>query len=316
MRTKSVLKWLLVILIAVNLYSLIPIISFYLKRPPQVKMLNELVTEKLKADKDPYFSFIVVSDTGSGMFLNEAATLKMVRSINREDRFKKIPIDFVINVGDVTFRGRPSHYENYLKIKEMLKFPVIDAIGNHDDDFDGNEENGKLFEKYCGAREFSFTDRNSYFIVLDNKDGQFTEEQFRWLEGELKKAQSQKHTFIFMHKPPFNPLQQAWYRIETNPWSHRFLKLCDQYKVDMVFSGHENVSRVVKFGSVTYLVCGGGGTLLIQPTSEGSFLNYIFVKVNRDYVDYEIRKVYPPAWEFFFYYMWKDLVYFIRDILL
>ncbi|MBL7155704.1 MAG: metallophosphoesterase [Candidatus Omnitrophica bacterium] len=316
MRTKSVLKWLLVILIAVNLYSLIPIISFYLKRPPQAKMLNELVTEKLKANKDPYFSFIVVSDTGSGMFLNEAATLKMVRSINREDRFKKIPIDFVINVGDVTFRGRPSHYENYLKIKEMLKFPVIDAIGNHDDDFDGNEENGKLFEKYCGAREFSFTDRNSYFIVLDNKDGAFTEEQFRWLEGELKKAQTFKHTFIFMHKPPFNPIQQAWYRIETNPWSHRFLKLCDQYKVDMVFSGHENISRAVKFGSVTYLVCGGGGTLLIQPTSEGSFLNYIFVKVNRDYVDYEIRKVYPPAWEFFFYYMWKDLVYFIRDILL
>jgi len=116
-----------------------------------------------------------------------------------------------------------------------------------------------------------------------------------------------------MHKPPFNPYQQAWYRVETNPWSRRFLKLCDERGVKMVFSGHENVSRVVKFGSVTYMVCGGGGTLLIQPSSQGGFLNYISVKVNGDYIDYEIRKIFPPAWEFFFYYMWKDLIYFVRD---
>ncbi|MBN1354541.1 MAG: hypothetical protein JW994_07740, partial [Candidatus Omnitrophica bacterium] len=116
-----------------------------------------------------------------------------------------------------------------------------------------------------------------------------------------------------MHKPPFNPYQQAWYRVETNPWSHRFLELCDRYNVDIVFSGHENVSRAVKFGSVTYMVSGGGGTLLIQPSDEGGFLNYIVVKVNHAYVDYEIRKVKPPIWEFFFFYMWKDLIYWAQS---
>ena len=156
-------------------------------------------------------------------------------------------------------------------------------------------------------KEFSFVDRNSYFIVLDNKDGDFKENQFSWLKSELEKAKEYKHIFIFMHKPPFNPFQESWYRVETNPWSHRFLKLCDENNVDIVFSGHENGNKIAKFGSVTYIVTGGGGSILMQPSSAGGFLNYIVVKVNRDYVDYEVRRVFPPAWEFFSYYMWKDV---------
>lgn len=306
---KKFFRILLVLFIIINIYSLIPIVSFYLRSAPASLKTNREAIESLKENKDPHFRFIVVSDTGSGFFMAEASTLKLVSRINREDRFKKAPIDFVINVGDVTFRGRPSHYKNYAKIKEMIKFPVVDVIGNHDNDW---TKNTALFNKYCGECEFSFVDRNSYFIVLDNNDGDFKERQFKWLEAELNKAKDYKHTFIFMHKPPFDPRQQAWYRCETNPWSHRFLKLCDRYKVDMVLSGHANINRAVKFGSVTYLVSGGGGTLLIQPSSEGGFLNYIVVKVNKDYLDYEVRRVQPPIWEFFTYYMWKDLIFFVQ----
>ena len=313
---KKFLKVLLIIFIVINVYSFIPIISFYFSKTPDVDSIetNEEIAKNLKENKEPYFAFIVTSDTGSGFFMNEASTLKLVSGINREDRFKKVPIDFVVNVGDVTFRGRESHYKNYLKIKEMIKFPVISAIGNHDDDIDNGPQGLSLFRKLCGKEEFSFVDRNSFFLVINNQDGDFKEDQFSWLLGELIKAKAYEHVFIFMHKPPFNPYQQAWYRPETNPWSHRFLALCDKYNVDVVFSGHENVSRVAKFGSVTYIVCGGGGTLLIQPSNEGGFLNYVFVKVNRDYIDYEIRKVYPPIWEFFCYYMWKDLLYFMRNV--
>ena len=310
---KKFFKISLVIFIAVNLYSLVPIVSFYFKNSLGTWVTNEAIAKKLEKNKDPYFEFLVTSDTGSGVFWNEAATLKLVSQINREDRFKKIPIDFLINVGDVTFRGSEAHYKNYLKIKEAVELPVIDAMGNHDDDLDNGERGLGLFNKYCGANEFSFSDRNAFFIVLDNKNGNFAESQFLWLEKELNRAKGFEHIFIFMHKPPFNPYQQAWYRAETNPWSLRFLELCDQYGVRMVFSGHENVCRVIKFGSVTYAVSGGGGTLLVQPSREGGFLNYIAVKVNGPYIDYEIRKINPPVWEFFAYYMWKDLVYLVRD---
>jgi len=312
---KKFLKIILVIFIILNVYSLIPVISLYIRKAPSSWAMNETEVKKIEKNKDPYFSFIVMSDTASGLFLTESATLKLVSGINREDRFRKVPIDFVINIGDITFRGRESHYKNYLKIKKMIKFPVIDVIGNHDDDYDNGPKGEALFKKYMGKKEFSFTDRNSYFIVLDNKDGEFKEHQFAWLEKELIIANDYKHTFIFMHKPPFNPFQESWYRVETNPWSHRFLKLCDEHKVDIVFSGHESGIKVSKFGSVTYIVSGGGGSLLMQPSSEGGFLNYVVVKVNRDYVDYEVRKVFPPAWEFFCYYMWKDLSYFLRGLL-
>jgi len=315
MKARRIIKWLVIIFVAVNMYSLIPVALLYLKRTPEKIMTNEMVREKLKAEKSPYFAFIVISDTASGMFFTESATLKMVSGINREDRFKKIPIDFVINIGDITFRGRPSHYDNYLKIKSMLKYPVIDVKGNHDDDFEKEAGSCAIFNKYCGREEFSFVDRNSYFIVLDDSNGNFTDDQFTWFESELKKAKHYAHTFVFMHKPPFNPYQQSWYRVETNPWHYRFLKLCEEYGVSIVFSGHENVSRAAEFGGVKYIVCGGGGTLLIQPSWEGGFLNYIFVKVNRDYVDYEIRKIQPPLWQFFFYYMWKDLAYFVQGML-
>jgi len=313
-KTHILLKTIIAIFIAANIYSALPLISFYIKDSSQIKMRNEDVVERLKKNKDPYFSFIVFSDTGSGIFLQDAATLKVITKMNREDRFGKIPIDFALNVGDVTYRGKESHYKTYMKLKNRVKYPVIDAIGNHDDDYDNGEKGLALFRKFSGETEFSFVDRNAYFIVLDNKDGDFKEKQFAWLTGELEKGKAYKHIFIFMHKPPFNPCQQSWYRVETNPWSHEFLKLCDKYKVNIVFSGHESTCKEAQFGSVKYLVSGGGGTLLIQPSFEGGFLNYIVVKVNRDYVDYEVRRVFPPLWEFFTYYFWKDLVYFVQGI--
>ncbi len=315
-RRHKILSAIIIAFLALNLYSLIPIIKFYLTKTPADFERNLDITERLKENKEPYFSFIVISDTSSGLFLNEASTLKIISVMNREGRFHKIPIDFVINVGDVTFRGTPSHYRNYVKIRKKIKFPVITAIGNHDDDIDNGKKGEELFKEYCGEKEFSFIDRNSYFIVLDNKNGEFKDSQFEWFENELKKAYLYKHKFVFMHKPPFNPYQQSWYRIETCPWSHRFLKLCEKYKVSIVFSGHEYVQRIAEFGGVTYIVCGGGGTLLNVPSWEGSFLNYIVVKVNRDYVSSEVRRVMPPIWEYFTYYMWKDLVYFVRDLLL
>ena len=312
-RTISII---VLLFLAVNIYSAIPIVAFYFKKTPRDFHSNEKITSELKNNKEPYFSFIVISDTSSGCFLMEASTLKVISKINREDRFHKVPIDFVINIGDVTYRGKESHYRNYAKMRDMIKFPVISAIGNHDDDIDDGEKGAALFEKYCGEKEFSFTDRNSYFIVLDNKNGEFRDDQFNWFEGELQKAGAYKHIFVFMHKPPFNPYQQSWYRIETCPWSHRFLKLCEKYKVDTVFSGHEYIYRIVEFGGVKYVVSGGGGALLHEaPSRDNSSLNYIVVKVNRDYVDYEVRKIFPPVWEFFTFYIWKDLVYFFRDML-
>ncbi len=309
---KKLLKILLILFIAVNVYSLIPVISLYFEKAPKSWKTNESAVDSLKNNKGTNFSFLVTSDTGAGFFMNESATLKIISRMNKEGRFKKAPIDLVLNVGDVTFRGRESHFKNYAKLKDKIKYPVIDAAGNHDDD---HENTLRLFNKYCGKEDLSFVDRNSYFIVLDNKGGDLSEDKFLYFEKELQKGSAHEHTFVFLHKPPFNPFSESWYRAEGNAWSGRFMELCDKYGVDIVFSGHEEGHRVAKFGSVTYIVTSGGGTLLIQPASKGGFLNYVLVRVNGKYVDHEVKKVAPPAWEFFAYYMWKELVYFMQGLL-
>jgi hypothetical protein len=72
----------------------------------------------------------------------------------------------------------------------------------------------------------------------------------------------------------------------------------------------------MSFGGVKYIVTGGGGMITHIPSPDGGYLHYLVVRVNGDYVDYEVRKVFPPLWEFFAYYMWKDLYYLFKDILM
>jgi hypothetical protein len=118
-----------------------------------------------------------------------------------------------------------------------------------------------------------------------------------------------------MHKPPMSPYQQSWYRPEVVPWSYRFMKLCEKYKVDIVFSGHEHMFREEQLGGVKYITSGGGGGVILHPSGDaGGFFHYLVVRVKGDYVDYEIRKISPPVWEYFAYYLWKDLFYFLKGI--
>jgi hypothetical protein len=183
-------------------------------------------------------------------------------------------------------------------------------MGNHDDDRHGEH----LFKELIGKREFSFIDRNSYFIVLDNKITDLNEQQCAWLEEELKKSQGYKHRFIFMHKQPFSLYQQSWFRPELGKWSYRFMKMCEAYKVDIVFAGHEHMFREASYGGVRYVISGGAGMFIQIPESDGGYLHYVVVRVYGDYVDYEVRKVFPPMWEYLSYYMWKELFYFVKDV--
>jgi 3',5'-cyclic AMP phosphodiesterase CpdA len=150
--------------------------------------------------------------------------------------------------------------------------------------------------------------------VLDNEGGQLEEVQFDWLKEKLEKGQEYDHIFIAMHKPPFDPYQQEWYNMDSKPWAYRFRKLCAEYKVDMVFSGHKHMYKHEKFDGVDNIVTGGGGMLIEIPEADGGYLHYMRVMVNNDYVTYEVRKISPPLWEYLTYYFWKEAVYWARNL--
>lgn len=310
---KKAFKIFALAVILLCLHSASPLVWLYTKKDvPQPT--NDEIAARLKANTGDLFGFIVMGDNHAGFPFDDSAFLKMIRLINREGRFKdKLPIDFVANLGDVTFyTGRESNYRLYNKMRSLIRWPVISAMGNHDYVKGG----WKNFKKYLGSKEFSFTDRNSYFIVLDNRIADMEESQFAWLESELRKSAPYQHRFIFSHKSPVSLYQQAWFRPELSPWSRRFMKMCEEHKVDIVFAGHEHMFRTGVFGGVRYVISGGGGMLTQIPDADGGYLHYLVVRVYGDYVDFEVRKVSPPFWEFVTYYMWKEIYHGLKQMFL
>ncbi len=308
---KKLIKILVLVILLASVYSLIPAANLYLKKDPAI-VTNDRAIEKLSGNKGEYFEFIMLGDNHAGLVFDDSAALKEVNHINREGRFKKVPIDFVIFSGDVTFRGSDWDYRIFNRIRSLIKYPVISAMGNHDNDNDGSER----FSKYVGQREFSFADRNSYFMVLDNIKGDLSEAQFADFEEQLLRSLAYKHRFVIMHKSPRALYFQSWYRPELSEWPERFMKLCEKYKVDIVFSGHEHMFKEATFGAVKYIISGGGGIITQTSGGEGGFLHYMVVRVYGDYVDYEVRKIYPPFWELAGFYWWKEAVYFVKDAIL
>ena len=307
---KRILKLIVVLILVAVVWSMVPVAELYLREVP-APYTNEQAAEKLKDKKGEYFGFIIFGDNHAGLVFDDSATLKLIRSMNREDRFRKMPIDFAASPGDVTFRGSEWDYAVFNKVRSLIKYPVISAMGNHDDD-KKTRHGAERFKRYAGKKDISFADRNSYFIFLDDTVGDLSEEQFARFEDELKKSSAYKHRFVIMHKSPISPYQQSWYRPEISPWSRRVMKLCEAYKVDIVFSGHEHMFKEMNFGGVKYVISGGGGVITQIPSSDGGFLHYLVVRVNGDYVDYEARKALPPLWEGLLYYIWKEFFYFLK----
>ncbi|MEI7671567.1 MAG: tripartite tricarboxylate transporter permease, partial [Deltaproteobacteria bacterium] len=73
------------------------------------------------------------------------------------------------------------------------------------------------------------------------------------------------------------------YGPETGIWAYRFMKLCEKYKVDMVFTGHEHMFKKLSHGGVQYITSGGGGMPMQIPTSDGGYHHYLVVRVFGDY---------------------------------
>lgn len=295
-------KVLLMIFSALVIYSLLPLVSFLFVNPSSSTDNNALNIKKIETNRGQYFSFIVFGDSHNGLFTNDASTVKLLWHMNREDRFKKVPIDFVLSVGDVSLDGSRHDFKAWKKMQALIKYPVITAIGNHD--------NRELFKEYCGDNQFAFVNRNSYFIVVDNADDA---PDMVWLEARLKDGQKYAHTFVIMHKPPCDPYQQEWYNIDNAPWAYELRKLLGRYRVDMVFAGHKHMFKHQKFDGVDYITTGGGGMLIEIPESDGGYLHYVRVMVNNDYVTYEVRKVSPPLWLHVTYYLAKEALYWVRN---
>lgn len=185
--------------------------------------------------------------------------IKMIKMMNEED-----PL-FVIGGGDFVIEGTPENFKEFLRVAADLKAPLFYVCGNHDD--------SKYYKKYLGERVYSFTYKNSIFIVLDNSKGFLDKKQLEFLKEQLKR--SFEHKIVFMHIPPFDPRTGESHRMIN---SEEFMNIIKENNVDYVFCSHIHFYYEKKIGDTVFIISGGAGAPLVH----NGFYHYIVVNVSEN----------------------------------
>jgi len=230
------------------------------------------------AGTDTVFRFAVVGDrTGShvpGIFPEII------------DEVKLLDPDFVMCVGDLiegytddTMRIH-AEWDTILDIVGTLSCPFYFVAGNHDID---NEIDRTLYEKRTGfKRYYSFTYKNSHFIILDNTMTYWTppqdidEEQIEWLRKNLEKNKKSNNIFVFYHIPTY------LYALRDNT-PDILMEIFEEYGVDIVFTGHHHEYSYISQNNTEYINVGSsGGGMSTNDFARGHFYHYLMVTVGEE----------------------------------
>ncbi len=222
------------------------------------------------------FDFILFGDI-HGVFNN---LRQIVQSANTLD-----PL-FVMSNGDMTHSGRLEDYHLLSDILGESNVPIFTSLGNHDKRARGGR---KTYHRMLAPSYYAFDVHNARFIVLDSsrKRG-LPKFQYKWLERELQLAKG-KRIFVFLHRPPVCP-KHNYLSFSSTVNAKRFLTLMQDYHVETVFASHIHILTEFSKSNVRYVVTGGGGGVLWQPSNVHHYL-HVFVKKN----DIDIRVVQLPT---------------------
>jgi 3',5'-cyclic-AMP phosphodiesterase len=213
---------------------------------------------------------------------------------------------FVVDNGDLVYGGEPNKFRLFYETVSKLQVPLYTTLGNHD-----IRENGlPTYIKLFGPPYYSFDYLNNHFVFLDSSRGwtektAIPEEQYRWLEADLQKAQG-KRIFVISHIPPTDPrsnvtpntypelgqsqknslLQNEMNKLSgTSNIDHafndkaeakKFEDLMTKYKVDTVYLSHIHSFFSFVRGNVRYVITGGAGAELL---TKDSYYHYIRVHI-------------------------------------
>lgn len=162
---------------------------------------------------------------------------------------KQCKPNFLIQLGDFVqgecddYNSSKFEMEEALEIFSSLGIPIFILKGTHEGSLP--EPGGKAYRdvvlpflsgqvrRILKKNYYSVDYENSHFILLDYL--QFTQEQYEWLEKDLRTHQNKKHIFIFAH-PPLFPIARPFFT-EKN-FTERIIPLFKRYSIDAYFCGH------------------------------------------------------------------------------
>jgi len=214
------------------------------------------------------------------------------RVMNEINSMKDKP-DLIINTGDTVMDENKQTREEvevrwkaWSKVMAANTIPIRSALGNHDvwygpnDTLDAEYKKDKRYGKQWAIemlalphRYYSFESKGWQFIALDSINGtsgyQLDDEQFMWLEEELRKLPASRPVCVFNHVPilamgplmyetkrkpvsevkfPSGDMHNDHQRIKDVFFQHKNVKLC--------LSGHVHYIDEVEYLGVKYL-CNG-----------------------------------------------------------
>jgi 3',5'-cyclic AMP phosphodiesterase CpdA len=170
--------------------------------------------------------------------------------------------DLLLATGDLTEHGTVASYRVLKLITDQLPFPVLPALGNHD-----NRANfRKVFADapdVNGLVQYVHDTAALRLIVLDtlsegHHGGAFDEANAVWLDAQL--TASSKPTIIVLHHPPIES-GNGWMTEDLDaPWVQRLEAVVRRHAhVIRLVSGHLHRAIVTAWGGSTLAVCPSSG---------------------------------------------------------
>jgi hypothetical protein len=198
---------------------------------------------------------------------------------------------FNINGGDLRSDAHmlKNFKTDYLNPGNVARFnkPVIFLVGNHEV---VGDPNGLIYQDLFGSPTYyNFTEKNSYFIIIDNSAGSLNETQMIWLKDQLAHSQNYQYRFIFMHKPLYSPNSTGIEHsmdVSGSGGADALKNIFDNNNVTMIFASHIHNYYTGTWGRTPFIISGGAGSPA-EP-NHPPYYHYIVINVNDEEVNYSV----------------------------
>lgn len=199
-------------------------------------------------------------------------------------------VDFILNGGDIVFDMNKENLSNinsqWKLLEDIIKaessIPAHYCLGNHDvwwsENNKGQAVYGKQYtlDKLSLAKPYYSVEKNGWkFIILDSVHldvdntwyiGKLGDEQFAWLENELKNTNPSTPILVLSHIPILTATLMIKEKV-VNRWemlggdmhtdTAKIINLFYQHpNVKICLSGHVHLRDKVEYNNVTY-ICNG-----------------------------------------------------------
>ncbi|HEY5924976.1 MAG TPA: metallophosphoesterase [Kofleriaceae bacterium] len=180
-------------------------------------------------------------------------------------------LDLVAVTGDMVMRGSDEgDWQKFFAVTRELLASVryLPAIGNHDLGWSQTDPDVFALPSGPAGRPdhvywYSLDVADVHLTFLDSNAYERTEQE-AWLEADLAAARARgvRAIIVLTHDGPYSRGIHRGNRLARD----RYVPILAKHHVDLVIAGHDHLYQRGETGGIRYIVSGGGGAGLYQPT--------------------------------------------------